>query len=65
MQDMIVILWIQIYKSAGADQTFNMQAGRVLQTDLRNKESFVLVTGYLEGTDGRKMSKSWGERYMA
>ncbi len=44
----------------GADQTFNMQAGRVLQKDLRNKESFVLVTGYLTGTDGRKMSKSWG-----
>jgi len=44
----------------GADQTFNMQAGRTLQKDFRNKESFVLVTGYLEGTDGRKMSKSWG-----
>ncbi|EKD58177.1 MAG: tyrosyl-tRNA synthetase [uncultured bacterium] len=44
----------------GADQTFNMQAGRTLQKDLRNKESFVLVTGYLTGTDGRKMSKSWG-----
>lgn len=44
----------------GADQTFNMQAGRTLQTDLRNKESFVLVSDYLEGTDGRKMSKSWG-----
>lgn len=44
----------------GADQTFNMQAGRILQKNLRNKESFVLVTGYLEGTDGRKMSKSWG-----
>ncbi|MCL4397499.1 tyrosine--tRNA ligase [Patescibacteria group bacterium] len=44
----------------GPDQTFNMQAGRVLQKDFRNKESFVLVTGYLEGTDGRKMSKSWG-----
>ena len=44
----------------GADQTFNMQAGRILQKDLRNKESFILVTGYLEGTDGRKMSKSWG-----
>ena len=44
----------------GADQTFNMQAGRTLQKDLRGKESFVLVTGYLEGTDGRKMSKSWG-----
>lgn len=44
----------------GADQTFNMQAGRILQKDLRNKDSTVLVTGYLEGTDGRKMSKSWG-----
>lgn len=44
----------------GADQTFNMQAGRTLQRDLRGKKSFVLVTGYLEGTDGRKMSKSWG-----
>jgi len=44
----------------GPDQTFNMQAGRNLQKDLRNKQSFVVVTGYLEGTDGRKMSKSWG-----
>ena len=44
----------------GTDQTFNMQAGRTLQKDLRNKDSFVLATGFLEGTDGRKMSKSWG-----
>lgn len=44
----------------GADQTFNMQAGRQLQSNLRNKESFVLVTSYLTGTDGKKMSKSWG-----
>lgn len=44
----------------GPDQTFNMQAGRTLQKDLREKESYILVTGYLEGTDGRKMSKSWG-----
>lgn len=44
----------------GADQTFNMQAGRNLLQNLKNKESFVLVTGYLTGTDGRKMSKSWG-----
>lgn len=43
-----------------ADQTFNMQAGRSLQKKLRNKESFVLVNQYLTGTDGRKMSKSWG-----
>ncbi|KKU10672.1 MAG: Tyrosine-tRNA ligase [Parcubacteria group bacterium GW2011_GWF2_46_8] len=43
-----------------ADQTFNMQAGRVLQKRLHNKESFILVNDYLIGTDGRKMSKSWG-----
>lgn len=43
-----------------ADQTFNMQAGRTLQKDLRDKESFVLVTDYIMGTDGRKMSKSEG-----
>lgn len=43
-----------------ADQTFNMQAGRALQKNLRNKESYVLVTDYIMGTDGRKMSKSWG-----
>lgn len=44
----------------GADQTFNMQAGRQLQSSLRQKESFIIVTSYLTGTDGRKMSKSWG-----
>jgi len=44
----------------GTDQTFNMQAGRILQKDLRNKESFILATEFLPGTDGRKMSKTWG-----
>lgn len=44
----------------GTDQTFNMQAGRTLQKDLRGKESFVIATSFLTGTDGRKMSKSWG-----
>ncbi len=43
----------------GTDQTFNMQAGRTLLKDLKNKESFVMALGFLEGTDGRKMSKSW------
>ncbi len=43
----------------GTDQTFNMQAGRSLQKDLRHKESFVLATEFLMGTDGRKMSKTW------
>ncbi len=44
----------------GTDQTFNMQAGRVLQKDLRNKESFVLANEFLIGTDGKKMSKTGG-----
>ncbi len=44
----------------GTDQTFNMQAGRTLIKDIKNKDSFVLTTVILEGTDGRKMSKSWG-----
>ncbi|KKS93219.1 MAG: Tyrosine-tRNA ligase [Candidatus Collierbacteria bacterium GW2011_GWB1_44_6] len=44
----------------GTDQTFNMQAGRTLQKDLRGKETFVMANGFLPGTDGRKMSKSWG-----
>lgn len=42
------------------DQVFNMQAGRTLQKDLRGKESFVIENEYLPGTDGRKMSKTWG-----
>lgn len=44
----------------GTDQTFNMQSGRTLIKALDDKESFVLSTEFLMGTDGRKMSKSWG-----
>src|SRR5580704_6823927 len=44
----------------GTDQTFNMQAGRALQKDIRKKQSFIMTNVILEGTDGRKMSKSWG-----
>lgn len=46
----------------GTDQTFNMQAGRILFKNWKNpqKESFILATEFLMGTDGRKMSKSWG-----
>lgn len=44
----------------GTDQTFNMQSGRTLQKDLRHKESFILANVFLEGMDGRKMSKTWG-----
>ena len=44
----------------GTDQTFNMQAGRTLNKDKRGKESFIMANGFLPGTDGRKMSKTWG-----
>ena len=44
----------------GTDQTFNMQAGRTLIKDLEKRDSFILTTQILEGVDGRKMSKSYG-----
>lgn len=43
----------------GSDQTFNMLVGRQLVKDLNNKEKFVITLPLLEGTDGRKMSKSF------
>lgn len=43
----------------GTDQTFNMQAGRTLNKAMRKKESFIIANGFLPGTDGRKMSKTW------
>jgi len=45
---------------AGTDQTFNMLAGRHLNKVLKNKTNIVLSCPLLEGTDGRKMSKSFG-----
>ncbi len=44
----------------GTDQTFNMQAGRVLLKNLKNKQSFVVANSFLPGTDGNKMSKTKG-----
>ena len=44
----------------GTDQTFNMLAGRTLLKALQDREKVVFVTPLLEGTDGRKMSKSFG-----
>ncbi len=43
----------------GTDQEFNMLAGRTLQEAYGKKEKFVLTTPLIEGTDGRKMSKSY------
>ncbi|HQM15948.1 MAG TPA: tyrosine--tRNA ligase, partial [Candidatus Woesebacteria bacterium] len=42
----------------GSDQTFNMLMGRTLQKIYRQKEKWVLTTPIINGTDGRKMSKS-------
>lgn len=43
----------------GTDQEFNMLAGRTLQKAFGKREKFVMTTKLLEGTDGRKMSKSY------
>jgi tyrosyl-tRNA synthetase len=44
----------------GTDQTFNMMMGRHLQGVYNNHEKWVLSTPIINGTDGRKMSKSYG-----
>jgi len=43
----------------GTDQTFNMLAGRELQKVYNNRDKHVLTCPILEGTDGRKMSKTY------
>ena len=44
----------------GTDQTFNMMMGRTLQKIYNNHEKWVLTTPIIDGLDGRKMSKSYG-----
>jgi tyrosyl-tRNA synthetase len=44
----------------GTDQTFNMMMGRHLQRVYNDHEKWVLTTPIINGTDGRKMSKSYG-----
>lgn len=44
----------------GAEQRFNMLAGRTLQKKWNKTEKAIMTTPYILGTDGRKMSKSWG-----
>jgi tyrosyl-tRNA synthetase len=44
----------------GFDQLFNVKAGRVVQKHYGKPEQDVLTVQMLEGTDGRKMSSSWG-----
>ncbi len=44
----------------GFDQLFNLKAGRVIQKYYGQAEQDVLTVEMLPGTDGRKMSTSWG-----
>ena len=45
----------------GTDQRFNLLAGRTLQSHYKQPPQNILITGpLLPGTDGRKMSSSWG-----
>ena len=44
----------------GTDQTFNLLAGRVVQQHFGQEPQAVLTVPLLEGLDGRKMSKSYG-----
>lgn len=47
------------FEVGGNDQLFNMLAGRTLQQAFGKRDKFVLTTKLVEGTDGRKMSKTY------
>ena len=44
----------------GTDQRFNLLAGRTLQEYYGQEPQDILMTNLILGTDGRKMSSSWG-----
>lgn len=44
----------------GFDQLFNLKAGRTVQKRYGMPEQDVMTVSMLDGTDGRKMSSSWG-----
>lgn len=44
----------------GTDQRFNLLAGRTLQKHYGQEPQAVIMNPLVEGTDGRKMSSSWG-----
>ncbi len=44
----------------GTDQRFNLLAGRTIQPLYDQEPQDIVMTNLLEGTDGRKMSSSWG-----
>ena len=44
----------------GTDQLFNLMAGRTLQEDFGQPPQNILTLNMIPGTDGRKMSTTWG-----
>lgn len=44
----------------GTDQRFNLLAGRTMQPSYKQAPQNIVMGPLLEGTDGRKMSSSWG-----
>jgi len=44
----------------GTDQRFNLLAGRTIQPHYKQVPQNIITTQLMEGTDGRKMSSSWG-----
>jgi len=44
----------------GTDQRFNLLSGRTLQTHYNQSPQDILMVNLIPGTDGRKMSSSWG-----
>src|SRR5690606_32076314 len=44
----------------GTDQRFNLLAGRTLQERLGQEPQDIITNPLINGTDGRKMSSSWG-----
>ncbi|MDP3696765.1 MAG: tyrosine--tRNA ligase [Candidatus Taylorbacteria bacterium] len=44
----------------GTDQRFNLLAGRTIQPIYDQEPQDIIILKLLEGTDGRKMSSSWG-----
>jgi len=47
------------FEVGGNDQLFNMLCGRKLQKAMGKRDKVVLTTRLIEGTDGRKMSKTY------
>lgn len=44
----------------GTDQRFNLLAGRTMQPHYKQAPQNIIMGPIIEGTDGRKMSSSWG-----